>query len=193
MLRKILIPVIVVAGIVAAVFAFVSTASGEQSDLSKAKSASARFHSMVQTDKAGYTLLTDAAGIACIDMPGQGAMGIHFANGDLVGDPAIDPSRPEALVYAPESDGKLQLVALEYVVLKDAWDAGHSSPPSLFGQEFNFTDAPNRFGLPPFYSLHAWIWKTNPAGEFTMWNPDVSCPVTGRAAPSSTDGVRGPR
>jgi hypothetical protein len=192
-MRKILIPVLLVAGIVAALFAFMSTASGEQSDLSKAKSATARFHSMVEADKSGYTLLTDAAGIACIDMPGQGAMGVHFANGDLVGDPTIDPSRPEALVYAPQSNGTFQLVALEYVVLKDAWAAGHNGPPTLFGQQFNFTDAPNRFGLPPFYSLHAWIWKTNPAGEFAMFNPDVACPVTGRAAPNSSDGMQTPR
>jgi len=31
-------------------------------------------------------------------------------------------------------------------------------------------------GSPAFYSLHAWIWKDNPAGMFSMWNPDVHCP-----------------
>jgi hypothetical protein len=47
----------------------------------------------------------------------------------------------------------------------------------LFDQEFMVTPHPNRFGLPAFYSLHAWIWKHNPAedGMFAMWNPDVSC------------------
>ena len=44
--------------------------------------------------------------------------------------------------------------------------------------EFDFTDAPNRYGLPPFYSLHAWIWKDNPAGAFEMWNPSVHCDET---------------
>ena len=44
-------------------------------------------------------------------------------------------------------------------------------PPMLFGHEFNFTDAPNRYGLPPFYSLHAWIWKDNPAGTFADVEP----------------------
>jgi hypothetical protein len=34
---------------------------------------------------------------------------------------------------------------------------------------------PNRYGLPPFYSLHAWIWKPNPSGILTPWNPRVSC------------------
>lgn len=49
---------------------------------------------------------------------------------------------------------------------------------SGFGHEFNFTDAPNRYGLPPFYSLHAWVWKDNPAGTFEMCNPGVNCDAT---------------
>ena len=33
---------------------------------------------------------------------GSGAMGIHYANGDLVGRPAEQPGQPEALLYAPD-------------------------------------------------------------------------------------------
>ena len=73
--------------------------------------------------------------------------------------------------------GKLHLVALEYVVIAADWDALHAKPPALFGHTFNFTPSPNRFGLPPFYSLHAWVWKHNPAGMFEMWNPRVHCPA----------------
>ena len=43
------------------------------------------------------------------------------------------------------------------------------------GQLFHFFDSPNRFGLPPFYTLHVWAWKENPNGTFTNWNPNVSC------------------
>ncbi len=103
-------------------------------------------------------------------------MGVHWANSTLVGNPAIVASQPEALVYAPGRDGTHR-PALEYVVLKQAWDASYTSPPRLFGQTFNFTDAPNRFGLPPYYSLHVWAWKHNPAGTFEMWNPRVTCPA----------------
>ena len=80
-------------------------------------------------------------------------------------------------MYEPEANGRLRLVALEYVVLQSDWDAKHASPPTLFGQAFNFTPSGNRYGLPPFYSLHAWIWKHNPSGMFSMWNPEVSCPA----------------
>jgi hypothetical protein len=103
-------------------------------------------------------------------------MGVHWANNALVGDPAIVPNRPEAMVYAPDRHGTLTLAAVEYVVIKADWDKTNSQPPRLFGHTFNFTDQPNRYGLPPFYSLHVWVWKHNPAGKFEMWNPKVKCP-----------------
>jgi hypothetical protein len=117
----------------------------------------------------GYALLH-----GCVSGPQAGAMGIHFANGDLVGDGKLDAQHPEALLYEPK-DGKLQLVAVEYVVLADAWNANNSAPPVLMGQLFNYVGAPNRYGLPPFYELHVWAWKSNPDGMFADWNPRVSC------------------
>jgi hypothetical protein len=150
-----------------------------------ARSATAKYHSLNVAKKAGYSILADTAGITCIADPGMGAMGVHYVKGDLVKDPAIDAKKPEALVYAPDRHGGLHLAALEYVVIKSDWEASQPhprevtpGPPMLFGHEFNFTDAPNRYGLPPFYSLHAWVWKDNPAGTFEMWNPSVHCDET---------------
>jgi hypothetical protein len=153
-----------------------------------ARSATAKFHSLSIAKKTGYSILADSAGITCIAEPQMGAMGVHYVKGDLVKDPAIAATEPEALVYAPDQQGRLHLAALEYVVIKSDWDAKQPQPPSLgvgdretiapptlFGHEFNFTNAPNRYGLPPFYSLHTWIWKDNPAGTFEMWNPSVTC------------------
>jgi hypothetical protein len=138
------------------------------------------FHSLSAAQRAGYGFLTDAKGIACIDMPGSGmgtgGMGVHFVNGALVDDPAERPGKPEAMVYRVDKDGILRLAAVEYIVVKSAWDATHSSAPRLFGQTFNLSGADNRYGLPPFYSLHAWVWQHNPAGTFAMFNPDVRCP-----------------
>jgi hypothetical protein len=159
-----------------------------------ARSATAKYHSLTVADKDGYSILADSAGITCIAEPHMGAMGVHYVKGDLVKNPMIDPEHPEALVYAPDAHGGLNLAALEYVVIKADWDAHNlpvesgapswvqPAPPNLFGQDFNFTDAPNRYGLPPFYSLHAWVWKNNPAGTFEMWNPGVHCdpPALGR-------------
>ena len=125
-----------------------------------------------------FGLLKDRNGVACIamdEMPKMGAMGFHYAKSALVADGTLDVSRPEALVYAPNA-GTRSLAAVEYSVAEGGMGREtHASPPSLFGHQFNLTPAGNRFGLPAFYSLHAWIWKHNPAGMFSMWNPEVMC------------------
>jgi len=94
--------------------------------LDAARSATAKYHRIDVAKAAGYGRFVDANGIACIDMPGLGAMGIHYVNGSLVGNPAIEATQPEALVYEPEKNGQLRLVAAEYIVIKSAWDANHA-------------------------------------------------------------------
>ena len=146
------------------------TTSGSQ--LVAAKAATAEFRDVEAATDAGYGEFRDAAGIACIDLPGEGAMGVHYVNGGLVGDDVIDPNRPEALVYEPHGK-KLKLVALEYIVFASNWTK--AAPPSLFARSFDYTPAPNRFGIPAFWSLHAWVFRNNPAGNVMAWNPHVSC------------------
>jgi hypothetical protein len=138
-----------------------------------AKTATSRFHDLDKAKKAGYSVqVFDAAGITCIAQPGQGAMGIHMLNPSLL-DGTIDAKHPELLVYEPKNNGELKLVALEYLVFVADWTG--SSPPSLFGRQFDLVPAGNRYGLPPFYALHAWIWKPNPSGILEPWNPRVEC------------------
>lgn len=110
----------------------------------------------------------------CVSGPEQGAMGVHFVNGALVTDGLLDPEKPESLVYESK-DGRLQLVAVEYLVFADAWHAHTAQPPALFGQLLNYIPAPNRYGNPNFYEIHVWAWKENPFGSFVDWNPHVSC------------------
>ena len=143
--------------------------------VANARDATAGFNDPAAALAAGYDLLTDAADLACIDQPGAGAMGIHYVKGALVQAGTIDAARPQALVYERTPDGRLQLAAVEYVVLQSGWDAAHRAPPALFGQPLMLTAADNRYGLPAFYSLHAWVWRENPTGMFSMWNPNVSC------------------
>jgi len=133
------------------------------------RQATAQFKDVKKAEAAGYALLH-----GCVSGPQEGAMGIHFANGGLVGDGELDAMHPEALLYEPK-DGKLQLVGVEYIVIADAWNAKHPTPPVLMGQLFNYSGAPNRFGIPAFYELHVWAWRNNPAGVFADWNTRVSC------------------
>lgn len=111
---------------------------------------------------------------ACVSGPQEGGMGVHFVNGTLVGDGMLHAERPEALVFEPGA-GRMRLVAVEYIVLADAWNAANPAPPVLLGQQFHYVGSPNRYGLPAFYELHVWAWKQNPSGTFADWHPHVSC------------------
>jgi hypothetical protein len=134
------------------------------------------YKNLQRAENAGYELFTDAKGIACIDMPKMGGMGVHFVKSALVGNPSERIRHPEALVYRIDKNGMLRLAAVEYVVLAKAWRAKHPhTAPRLFGHKFMFTQAGNRYGLPAYYSLHAWAWYQNPAGTFAPFNPRVTC------------------
>ena len=118
---------------------------------------------------AGYGMF-----LGCVSSPQEGAMGVHFPNGNLVGDGVIDATKPEVLVYEFKN-GRYNLVAVEFLVLAEQWDANNPAPPVLLGQVFNYNGSPNRYGMPAFYELHVWAWKTNPNGVFADWNPNVTC------------------
>ena len=134
------------------------------------REATERFQRPAAAEAEGYALQ-----FGCVSGSDFGAMGMHFVNGALVGDGEIDVTRPEIVLYEPLPNGKLRLSGADYLVLADTWNAKHAGPPQLMGQLFHLFDSPNRFGLPPFYTLHVWAWKDSPAGSFVNWHPNVSC------------------
>jgi len=113
--------------------------------------------------------------LGCVSGPDHGAMGVHYVNGALVGDGAIDATKPEALIYE-FSHGRARLVGVEFIVDAATWLASHGSAPVLEGQSFQLVDSPNRYGIPaPFFELHVWAWRDNPNGAFVDWNDRVTC------------------
>jgi len=95
-------------------------------------------------------------------------MGLHYLNGALL-DGTVDAAAPEALVYEMREDGQLKLVGLEYLVPEELVDP--DNPPELFGDQFH------PHGVLPFWILHVWIWRPNPSGMFSDYNPAVGmCP-----------------
>jgi len=161
--RKI-IPAVV--ALIAVLATTIPTLAASGDTVANARDATAAFNDPAAAIANGYDLLTDAAGIACIDQPGSGAMGIHYVNAKLIGE-TVDIKHPQAIMYEPMPNGKLELIAVEYITTK--------GPASLEGQLFNFNGTPNRYGLPQFYELHVWAWKANPHGAFADMNPKVSC------------------
>jgi hypothetical protein len=156
--------------VVAAVLA-AATAAAPSDDLQALEAATARYHSLEQAEKAGYTV----AGEPCVSSP-LGAMGVHAVNPALIADPAIDPLRPEMLLYAPNDRGKLQLVGVEYLkVDADGELATDDDRPSIFGQPFDGPMPGHSPGMPVHYDLHVWVWADNPSGLFAAFNPSLSC------------------
>jgi hypothetical protein len=130
-----------------------------------------RFKDVSVAEGEGYTLT-----FGCVSGPDAGAMGLHYVNFPLVASGVIDATRPQIVIYEPLPDGRVRLIGADFLVLADTWNASHpGQPPQLMGQLFQWWDAPNRFGLPPFYTLHVWAWKDNPNGAFVNWHPNVSC------------------
>jgi len=143
--------------------------------ISDVRQATQKFHNVQTAIDLGYAAFADKDGL-CVAQPGQGAMGVHYLNGTLVGDAVLDPLQPEALMYQPQKNGKLELAGVEYIVFQGDWDALHPQPPVLFGHPFHLVRAPNRYNVPAFYELHLWVWEHNRNGIFNDWNPKLTCP-----------------
>jgi len=57
-----------------------------------------------------------------------------------------------------------------------AWhEAFGEAGPSVLGLGLKAVGEPNRYGLPPFYQRHVWLWSPNPLGMYEDWNSRVSC------------------
>jgi hypothetical protein len=138
--------------------------------LKTVRDATAKFQDVNIAKAQGYVLQ-----FGCVSGDDLGAMGLHFVNSDILNSGVLDPTRPQIIIYEPMPDGSLKLIGADFLVLADAWNATHASPPQLMGQLFHLFTSPNRFGLPPFYTLHVWAWKQNPKGAFVNWHPNVSC------------------
>jgi hypothetical protein len=145
------------------------------------------------------------------DMMGRpvsaGAMGVHYFRPDLLGVIAAPDARingtgtytdfraPAILIYEPQADGSMQLVAVENLVFQASWAAaGHASPPTFHGvpydtmQDDPATATDEAHNFEPHYDRHVWVYRENPAGIFEPFNPAVSCAHHGaRAAAGSTE------
>lgn len=127
-------------------------------------------------------------------MPGQlGGMGIHFFRPDMLGITGIEPRvagvgthidfrQPAVLIYEPQPDGSLELVAVENVVFAAGWEAaGRSDAPEFMGNQYYYmvnnplTQADEAHGFEPHYELHMWLYRENPNGLLAQFNPNVTC------------------
>lgn len=132
---------------------------------------------------------------ADMGMPAElGGMGIHYFRPDLLGisappNPRVtgtgthtDFTRPAILIYEPNAQGKLELVAVENLVFKEAWHAaGNAERPSFHGRPYEemaddpATPVDEAHMFEPHYDRHVWLYRENPNGVFAPFNPNVTC------------------
>jgi hypothetical protein len=124
----------------------------------------------------------------------DGVMGVHYFRPDLLGitappNPRVtgsgthtDFNQPAVLIYEPQEDGSLELVAVENLVFISAWEAaGNQGVPRFETVEYNrMVDDPattidEAHMFDPHYDLHVWLYRENPRGTFAQFNPNATC------------------
>lgn len=135
----------------------------------------------------------------CVSAAGEGlpaelgAMGIHYIHPALLEVTATEPRvdgkgthtdwmRPSILIYEPQADGSLELVAVENLVFEAAWNAaGKSEQLVLNGRSWDHmaddaaTPGDEAHGFTPHYDQHVWLFRENPMGVLMPFNPNVTC------------------
>jgi len=170
--RFIVTIVLALAGLAAVAAAVAVAGDGPlPAELQDVRAAVARYHSVEQATRDGYVQASP-----CESSP-AGAMGQHWVNFALMANPAIDPLRPEVLLYLPDANGNLKLVGVEYL----KFDADGSlltddDRPFFFGQPFDGPMPGHNPGMPVHYDLHVWVAEHNPNGVYAQWNPALRCP-----------------
>lgn len=120
-------------------------------------------------------------------------MGVHYLNMALLkmapGGPRVDGAsihtdflQPAILMYEPQADGTMQLVAIENLVFQKAWEeAGNTEPPAFGGSTWDTmaddmaTAGDEAHGFEPHYDRHVWVFRDNPAGVLVPFNANVTC------------------
>jgi hypothetical protein len=142
----------------------IAAAATQGALLAEIRAATARYHRVEIALAAGYMPAT-----ACL--PNEG---IRYVKPSLV-DAVVDPSQPELLLYEALPNGKVHLAGVQFLVPAAAWDALHTSPPTLGEETFLDRRLPPFGALFPNYSLVAWIWLPNPDGTYELFNSSVRC------------------
>ena len=125
--------------------------------------------------------------------PELGAMGIHYIHPAMLKitgtEPRVDGmstytdwEQPSILIYEPQADGSMELVAVENLVFEAAWEsAGMGDAPVLNGRIWDHmaddpsTPGDEAHGFMPHYDQHVWLFRDNPMGVLMPFNPNVTC------------------
>ena len=167
--------------------------------LDEVRSVAAKYRDVNVAKAEGYTTDNKCVTAAMLGhSAAMGTMGLHYVRRDLLGLPPkpsppgsgrvhgtgtyTDFRKPAMLVYEPQADGSLVLVAVENLVFADAWHKkSGDEPPKFHGQTWPLlkddpaTKIDESHGWEPHYEQHLWVFRDNPNGAYSPFNPNVTC------------------
>lgn len=184
--------------LVTAVMLFNScSSSSSEPTLDEVRAIAAKYRDVEVAKVEGFTTDNKCVTAEMLGHPAaMGAMGLHYVRRDLLGLPPapspkgvrvkgngthVDFRQPAMLVYEPQADGSLVLVAVENLVFKEAWHSKNSSPPSFHKRTYPLlednpgTALDEAHGWEPHYEQHLWVFRDNPNGAYSPFNPNVTC------------------
>lgn len=165
--------------------------------LDEVRSVAAKYRDVNVAKAEGFTTDNKCVTAEMLGHPAaMGSMGLHYVRRDLLGLPPapspkgervrgsgthVDFRQPAMLVYEPQPDGSLVLVAVENLVFKDSWHAKAAAPPTFHGRTYPLlednpaTALDEAHGWKPHYEQHLWVFRDNPNGAYSPFNPNVTC------------------
>lgn len=166
--------------------------------LEEVRAAAEKYRDVNVAKAEGYTTDNKCVTAEMLGHPAAlGTMGLHYVRRDLLGLPPkpsppgprvhgtgtyTDFRKPAMLVYEPQQDGSLELVAVENLVFADAWHkASGEQPPRFHGRAWPVlrddpsTKVDEAHGWEPHYEQHLWVFRDNPNGNYSPFNPKVTC------------------
>lgn len=194
-------------GVAAALLAACAPGTNEPS-IEEVRAIAEKYRDVNVAKAEGYTTDNKCVTAEMLGFPAElGAMGLHYVRRDLLGLPPKPPAkqvgrvsgtgthtdfrRPAMLVYEPQPDGSLELVAVENLVFAAAWHKQHKEPPRFHGRTYDYlvdkpeTKVDEAHGWEPHYEQHVWAFRENPNGMLHEFNRNVTCRHHKNPAPAA--------
>ena len=170
-------------------------AADEAAEIAKVREATAKYNDVNVALAEGFVPAASGCVSAAHEgLPAEwGAMGVHYIHPGLLKitktEPRVDGTnthtdfmKPSILLYEPQADGSLVLVAVENLVFQKAWkEAGNAELPQFAGHTWDTmaddpsTAADEAHAFEPHYDQHVWAFRDNPGGALMPFNPNVTC------------------
>lgn len=123
----------------------------------------------VKSLTAPYEDFQHALDMGLIDVSGYVPnMGHHYLNPAL-SDGVFDIDQPEIILYVPDANGNMQMVAVEYSIVPDDPENPGTPPEGFTGDldQWHFNEMVGQ------WQLHVWTVLENPDGIFAAFNPAI--------------------